>query len=821
MKVNRLCCKMAVIGIVSAVPSAVLAWGSMITGDALDGYVWLTGSDGYNQSSFTDGSRWSDETAPSSVSNNQKDYIVQEERNIRTPASADPSFNGRSLTIDNGRMYLKTNQSAPVDVTVGDLRLYGGAIQAADGGKTFNLLGRLTIMGRDGADDKSCMDVSANLGSRRINVVGDLAGAADARLRIRATSNDSPANGYGRVHIAPEGGANADWKGRFYVIGGGVEQAQKIVLSASSFAALGSRGANETAGGDDLITLENDGHFSADGGFNFTASKIKVITCGSIATDGAIGQDGYSLRFGDGARIVGNNASAILRVRDINGGVILFDDVSLSSLTLKVEGDNVRFGSGYNNPDVQIEINGSIAVEPGAVLGAITGSGTSVNTANGAVTLYGNGEPVRETFGERILKTAVGWYDASDSDAVELAEGTTNVKKLRNKSDSGSAYDLSEQGAAYPYSTLAADVVNGNSALVITNSQGYQMSGTLGWKAKTPRTLVMVSCADSVKWKEIKPDDWGSCPFYGLCVNVNGKSGAFSIERTQFGNGSGYWDSARGEYVKINGDFNLDDNVWETQVLWGDYADGTCTVGGYKYNSNTKATSRLEYTALSGDFGSGAGSKIKLNIGIDWGSHGYGNIGEAAVFDRVLSETELAEVNAYINRKWYGDGEYSYLYAMTVSALEMTDGTSLDITNTVATIGAISGMGTIAGTNALLTVSSFAPVCGDITVNAPVAEPVEGEYVTLRITINPANGDCGTLVVPAGYDLSKVDLVVSGCEHLTSADTFTVFQGKVGEALSRFHSVSSDSDCGLSLKYDSASGNVSGSLKKGMMIIIR
>ncbi len=813
---------MAVIGIVSAVPSAVLAWGSMITGDALDGYVRLTGSDNINQSSFTDGSRWSDGTAPSSIENNQKDYIVQGERNIRTPTSAAPSFNGRSLTIDNGRMYLKTNQSAPVDVIVGDLRLYGGAIQAADGGKTFNLLGRLTIMGRDGANDRSCMDVSANLGSRRINVVGDLAGAADARLRIRATSNDSPANGYGRVHIAPEGGANADWKGRFYVIGGGVEQAQKIVLSASSFAALGSRGANETAGGDDLITLEDDGHFSADGGFNFTAAKIKIITCGAIATDGAIGQDGYSLRFGDGARIVGNNASAILRVRDINGGVILFDDVSLSSLTLKVEGDNVRFGSGYNNPDVQIEINGSIAVEPGAVLGAITGSGTSVNTANGAVTLYGNGEPVRETFGERILKTAVGWYDASDSDAVELAEGTTNVKKLRNKSDSGSAYDLSEQNnASYSYSTLAADVVNGNSALVITNSRGYQMSGHLGWEATTPRTLVMVSCADSVKWKEINPGDWGSCPFYGLCVNDNGKSGAFAIERTQWGNGSGYWNSARGEYVMINGDFNLDDNVWETQVLWGDYADGTCTVGGYKYNSNTKTTSRLEDTAFSGNFGSGAGSKIKLNIGIEWGAHGYGNIGEAAVFDRVLSETELAEVNAYINRKWYGDGEYSYLYAMTVSALEMTDGTSLDITNTVATIGAISGMGTIAGTNALLTVSSFAPVCGDIIVDAPVAEPVEGEYVTLRITINPADGNCGTLVVPAGYDLSKVNLVVTGCEHLTSADTFTVFQGKAGEALSRFHSVSSDSDCGLSLKYDSASGNVSGSLKKGMMIIFR
>ena len=106
-------------------------------------------------------------------------------------------------------------------------------------------------------------------------------------------------------------------------------------------------------------------------------------------------------------------------------------------------------------------------------------------------------------------------------------------------------------------------------------------------------------------------------------------------------------------------------------------------------------------------------------------------------------------------------------------------------------------------------------------MNAPVAEPAEGEYVTLRITINPANGDCGTLVVPAGYDLSKVDLVVTGCAHLTSADTFTVFQGKAGETLSKFHSVTSDSDRGLKLVYDNSSGAVTGSIPKGFIVIIR
>ena len=159
-------------------------------------------------------------------------------------------------------------------------------------------------------------------------------------------------------------------------------------------------------------------------------------------------------------------------------------------------------------------------------------------------------------------------------------------------------------------------------------------------------------------------------------------------------------------------------------------------------------------------------------------------------------------------------------YSAAISDLELIDGSSLDITDTAATIGTLSGMGTVNSSNAMLTVDEFAPVCGDITVNAPVAEPAEGEYVTLRITINPANGDCGTLVVPAGYDLSKVDLVVTGCEHLTSSNTFTVFRGKAGDALSKFHSVATDSTRGLSLRYDSASGTVEGTLKKGLMIIV-
>lgn len=812
MKVNRLCCKIAVIGIVSAVPSAVLAWDSMITGDALDGYVQLNASDNGSETAFTQPSHWKPEGVPES----RFDYIVQGERTIRTPNSGQANFAGHSLTIDNGRLYLKTT-----DVTINDLRLYGGAIVAANGGTTFELKGALSVFGKDDTNDKSCMDVSANSGSRRINVVGDLAGAADARLRIRATSNDSPANGYGRVHIAPEGGANADWEGRFYVIGDGVDQAQKIVLSASSFAALGSRGANETAGGDDLITLDNDGHFSADGGFNFSAAKIKIITCGAIATDGAIGQDGYSLRFGDGARIVGNNAYAILRVRDINGGVILFDDVSLSSLTLKVEGDNVRFGSGYNNPDVPIEINGSIVVESGAVLGPISGSGTSVEASTGKVTLYGEGRPLRA--GERILKKAVGWYDASDASTIAFDGDTDHVIAWANKAAGGGAYDLAKSGNV---AAFLADQSSkyGKTAVAFTNSWSLVSESSLAWSTNQSRTIVSVGYMDTVGYNEANPthESWDKTHFFPLCISNGDQSGSFGLAH-RMGDNSGYWDTAGkqdgdgnpvGNFVEVSDTFAMPDDAWATQCMWSDGAK----VGGFKTTADGATTALVE-TSLVGTLGTPSNAKIMIGQYMRWGWKGYGAVAEAAVFDWALSAEELSELNGYFNRKWFG--QTGIPYSTDIPALELTDGSSLDITDTAATIGTLSGMGTVNGSNAMLTVGEFAPVCGDITVNAPVAEPAEGEYVTLRITINPADGNCGTLVVPAGYDLSKVDLVVTGCEHLTSADTFTVFQGKVGEALSRFHSVSSDSDCGLSLKYDSASGKVSGSLKKGMMIIIR
>ena len=680
-----------------------------------------------------------------------------------------------ALQIEN-KMTVGSNGAGTIEQSGGEVRFYGGnrtdtskvpAIGANNGAVgVYNLSGgmltreHMTFYGNwNGAE--SVFAVGNNgAGTLNISATGFL-DCADRLLLAdgESSSGELNLNGGTACIMGIKGGSGTSR----IVFNGGV--LSPTVANATWFQNIGSLLVNE--GG---AVISND----------FDVTIDHVLASGATHDGGLVKKGASTL--------------TLSAANTFNGPVVI------EKGTLKLGCDNA------------IPAGATVTVKSGATLD-LNGkafTGTIIDESTGTAKAYGAvGLPGVEVLGERLLKNAVGWYDASDTSTLTTDGDTDHVTAWVNKAAGGSAYNLVYQGGQTP-SSRAESSLNGKTTMSIANTSGYQAKETLsGWTATTPRTMLIVSRRDSGK------------AFYGMCINDSGTAGAFAIERNDYGTRSGTWDSAydgSGKYRTV-GSIALDEDIWETQVLWGDCQDGKCTVGGYKYNSSSKQTANIEVMSLSGNFGSGDRSKIKLNIGIDYGSHGYGNIAEAAVFDVKLSSDELAEVNAYLNRKWYG--ENGCRYVGSIASLELTDGSSLDIADTVATIGTLSGMGAVDGSNAMLTVSTFAPVCGDIIVDAPVAEPAEGEYVTLRITINPANGGCGTLVVPAGYDLSKVDLVVTGCEHLTSADTFTVFQGKAGETLSKFHSVASDSERGLKLVYDNSTGTVTGSLPKGFMLIIR
>ena len=468
----------------------------------------------------------------------------------------------------------------------------------------------------------------------------------------------------------------------------------------------------------------------------------------------------------------------------------------------------------------------SVTVKSGATLdlNGKTFAGTIIDESAGTAKAYGTAKmPGAEVLGERLLKNAVGWYDASDAPTLTKDGDTDHVTAWANKAAGGGAYDLAKSGDGAAFLADGSSKY-GKDAVAFTNSWSLVSKSSLAWSENQPRTIVSVGYMDTAAYDEANPgrQSWDRTHFFPLCISSGDQAGSFGFAHW-IGDNSGYWDTAGkqdgdgnpvGNFVEVSDSFAMPDDAWAVQCMWSDGAK----VGGFKTAADG-ATTALPETSLAGTLGTPSNAKIMIGQYMQYGWRGYGAVAEAAVFDRALSSAELSELNGYLSRKWFGQAGIPY--GATISDLELIDGSSLDIADTVATIGTLSGMGAVDGSNAMLTVDEFAPVCGDIIVDAPVAEPAEGEYVTLRITINPADGDCGTLVVPAGYDLSKVDLVVTGCEHLTSADTFTVFQGKAGETLSKFHSVASDSERGLKLVYDDSTGTVTGSLRKGFMLIIR
>ncbi len=694
-----------------------------------------------------------------------------------------------ALQIEN-KMTVGANGAGTIEQSGGEVRFYGGnrtdtskvpAIGANNGAVgVYNLSGgmltreHMTFYGNwNGAE--SVFSVGAN-GAGALNISGT--GFLDCADRLLLADGESSSgelnlNGGTACIMGIKGGAGTS----SVVFNGGV--LSPTVANATWFQNIGS-----------LLVKEGGAVISND----FDVTIDHVLASGATHDGGLVKK--------------GTSTLTLSAANTFNGAVVV------EKGTLKLGCDNA-LPAGVT---VTVKSGATLDLNGKAFTGTIIDESTGTAKAYGAV-----GLPGVEVLGERLLKNAVGWYDASDTSTLTTDGDTDHVIAWANKAAGGSAYDLAKSGGSAAYLAESSSKY-GKTAVAFTNSWSFISKNTLDWSENEnqPRTIVSVGYMDTAAYDEANPgrQSWDKTHFYPLCISSGDQSGSFGFAH-RIGDNSGYWDSAAekdgnpvGNFVEVSDSFAMPDDAWATQCMWSDGEK----VGGFKTTADWVTTSLAE-TSLVGTLGTPSNAKIMIGQYMQWGWKGYGAVAEAAVFDRALSAEELSELNGYFNRKWFG--QTGIPYSTDIPALELTDGSSLDIADTVATIGTLSGMGAVDGSNALLTVDEFAPVCGDITVNAPVAEPAEGGYVTLRITINPANGGCGTLVVPAGYDLSKVDLVVTGCEHLTSADTFTVFQGKAGETLSKFHSVASDSGRGLKLVYDNSTGAVTGSLPKGLMLIIR
>src|SRR5690606_1078559 len=139
-------------------------------------YVELTASDTWSQTSFTDGTRWSDGFAPHTGA----DYVVNG-LDLRTPGNtASHTWSGDALLLqDGGRLVMRTTGSGVV--TIDDLYSDAGYVTLALNG-TFTLAGDLTLQ-------SGGLTVSSGTANRTLTITSQIGGPGALSVSMPTASD--------------------------------------------------------------------------------------------------------------------------------------------------------------------------------------------------------------------------------------------------------------------------------------------------------------------------------------------------------------------------------------------------------------------------------------------------------------------------------------------------------------------------------------------------------------------------------------------------------------------------------------------------------
>ena len=150
------------------------------------GFISLETSDaGSADSSFAQGAHWSDGDAPSQG----KSYYVPAGKLIFLPAATDnPEFQGDVLAVAGMTFMAKTTSgAADSSITIGDLRLMGGAILTnVLTRSSVSLYGNVTVEATS-SSPAAILNQWPQGDQRSLNIMGSLKGEANAFLRIART----------------------------------------------------------------------------------------------------------------------------------------------------------------------------------------------------------------------------------------------------------------------------------------------------------------------------------------------------------------------------------------------------------------------------------------------------------------------------------------------------------------------------------------------------------------------------------------------------------------------------------------------------------
>ena len=239
-------------------------------------------------------------------------------------------------------------------------------------------------------------------------------------------------------------------------------------------------------------------------------------------------------------------------------------------------------------------------------------------------------------------------------------------------------------------------------------------------------------------------------------------------------------------------DFGLDNNSGNLNYFrWNDGPDvgvglrpDTMEVYGMTHDSANQDTIVYANGAAVGTINStlhtdNAPVRIGAFTNQGWCSEN-GSFAEALIYDRVLSDEERTQVEAYLNAKWFGiTPAAASLPAAT--AVTVDAGSALDINSTQQTIGSLAGDGNVTLGTGTLTVAS--------TADSTFAGSISGDGTFVKdgastLVLSGANSNQGGMVVNNGtLQIDSADALASDGGVVVGENGTVVLSSSIGKAV--------------------------------------
>ena len=432
---------------------------------------------------------------------------------------------------------------------------------------------------------------------------------------------------------------------------------------------------------------------------------------------------------------------------------------------------------------------------------------TYADYSAGSLKIAGGSVKIPNSF-NALLYDAVAHYDPSNVDSL-TTDADGKVTKVANLAKLGSAMDAASYNEADTGFVSDEWKMNGLSALVFTNNYGYVSAGTVNFAEDQGRTVVSVGYRSKelgalnqkdASWVENLVELFTVAFHQGSDWNGDGKFAiqmeqAYDYVRCTAACTTNGVHAAGWNPPKVVLSQGLSHDIIDVVDFEGD-GTGLYCHGLSKRKDGTGDWATAEASTLAGEFDSFAldGGTVHVNIGFRRANlaPSAGVLGETLAYSRRLENAELADIRAYLQKKWVDSSvETADIGATGIATLTLTDNAAVDFDGAPVEIENLVGGGTLTGGDGYTITGSITIEVGEDGAIVPFEfdGPVTiGEGVVLNITGAEylLNENVPFLTVPNGATITgKIASVVADNGQTATASRFgrtsyIVHRGKSG-----------------------------------------